>query len=142
MNPREVVDEFYGRIWNAGDLAAIDEVLAPDVRFRGSLGADVRGRAAVADYVTTVRSALTDYTCTVIETVEEADRCFARMRFRGIHTGELLGFAATGCVIEWDGAALFHVSDGLITDVWVLADRADVIAQLRGDVTPGERPPR
>lgn len=131
-----MVDEFYGRIWNAGELEASADLLAPDVRFRGSLGADLRGRAAVAEYVASVRSALSDYTCTVVETVEEVDRCFARMRFRGVHTAELLGFPATGRVIEWDGAALFHLRDGVIVDLWVLADRADVFAQLSGTVPP------
>lgn len=138
MNPRELVDEFYGRIWNEGDLDAIDDLLAPGVRFRGSLGAEVQGRVAVAEYVATVRAALSDYTCTVLDAVVEGERCFARVRFSGTHTGELLGFPATGQVIEWEGAALFDVSDGVITEVWVLADRSEVFAQLRGDVTSAE----
>lgn len=142
MTPRDVVDQFYGRIWNEGDLEAIDELLAHDVQFRGSLGTEVRGRAAVAEYVGTVRSALSDYTCTVIDSVDEDDRCFARVRFAGRHTGDLLGFPASGRVVEWEGAALFQLSEGVIATLWVMADRADVMEQLRGEVTAAGRPPR
>ena len=88
---------------------------------------------SVHDLRTLIRSC---HPLIVVETVEEVDRCFARMRFRGVHTAELLGFPATGRVIEWDGAALFHLRDGVIVDLWVLADRADVFAQLSGTVPP------
>jgi len=33
-----LVEAFYARIWNAGELAAADALLADDLTFRGSLG--------------------------------------------------------------------------------------------------------
>jgi hypothetical protein len=39
----DFVQEFYERIWNAGDLQAADELLAGEFAFRGSLGPEMRG---------------------------------------------------------------------------------------------------
>jgi hypothetical protein len=57
----ELVRAFYDRIWNVGDTGAADELLAEDFAFRGSLGPEMRGRAAFCDYVRMVRTALDVY---------------------------------------------------------------------------------
>lgn len=124
MSTPPLVDAFYERIWNAGDLGAAAELLAPDLSFRGSLGAELRGRAAFLDYVRSVRSALSDYRCEILDCVAEGDRAFARMRFSGRHTGPFRGHAPTGERVTWSGAALFRTADGRIAEVWVLGDLA------------------
>jgi hypothetical protein len=50
MSVRSPVEPTYHQIWNVPDPAAIDEVLHPEVTFRGSLGTECRGRAAFAEY--------------------------------------------------------------------------------------------
>jgi len=83
----QLVQAFYDRIWNAGDTGAADELLAEDFAFRGSLGPEMRGRAAFCDYVQMVRAALDRYHCDILDCVTEGDRVFAKMRFSGIHVG-------------------------------------------------------
>ena len=63
----------------------------------------------------------------------EERRAFARVRFSGVHVGQLLGYAPTGKRVEWMGAALFTAGeDGRLADLWVLGDVLALTAQLRG----------
>jgi len=128
----DLVRAFYERIWNAGELDAASELLTTDFSFRGSLGDELRGRKAFLDYVRSVRSALSDYRCEIVECVTEEDRAFARMRFSGRHAAPFRGFAPTGREVSWAGAALFRFSDGVIGDLWVLGDLAGLDALLAG----------
>lgn len=124
MSTPPLVQAFYERIWNAGDLEAAKEVLASGLSFRGSLGAELQGREALLDYVRSVRSALSDYHCEIVECVAEEDRAFARMVFSGRHTAPFRGFAPTGREVSWAGAALFRFAEEVIAQIWVLGDLA------------------
>jgi len=117
-----LVETFYRRIWNEGNVTAASELLTTDFIFRGSLGAESRGRNAFVDYVRSVRSALADYHCEILECVTEGDRSFAQMRFSGRHAGVFLGYPPTGKSVHWHGAALFHFEGQLIDRLWVLGD--------------------
>jgi hypothetical protein len=46
MTTHPLVSAFYGRVWNAGERAALDDLVTDDFRFQGSLGAAVIGRDA------------------------------------------------------------------------------------------------
>jgi steroid delta-isomerase-like uncharacterized protein len=120
----DLVRAFYERIWNTGDLGAIPALLAERFVFRGSLGTELRGRDAFADYVRAVRGSLADYRCEILDCVTEGDRAFARMRFSGRHAATFRGNAPTGKPVHWVGAALFRFADGVIAEAWVLGDLA------------------
>jgi len=119
MTTPGLVEQFYSRIWNAGDLDAVSELLAEDVSFRGSLGPELRGREAFTDYVRSVRDSLAEYRCEIIACVAEADHAFAKMRFSGRHVAPFRGHAPTGKAVHWHGAALFRFAGGSIRDLWV-----------------------
>jgi steroid delta-isomerase-like uncharacterized protein len=125
-----LVEAFYSRIWNHGDFAAVSELVVPDFTFRGSLGAELRGREAFVTYVRAVRGALADYRCDVLECVSEGNQAFAQVRFSGRHVGTFRGFAATGKPVHWLGAALFRFEGQAIAEVWVLGNLAGLDAVL------------
>ncbi len=125
-----MVEEFYARIWDAGDEGAAHRLLAPDLRFRGSTGVGLEGVGAFLDYVRLIRRALAGYRCCIEEVVVEGDRAFARMRFAGRHVGTFLGVAPTGRRLQWAGAALFRVEGDRIRSVWVLGDVDGLKQQL------------
>jgi len=133
MSTPSLVNAFYERIWNAGELDAASELLTPDFSFRGSLGDELRGPAPFLDYVRAVRAALAGYRCEILDCVAEDDRAFARMRFSGLHTAPFRGFPATGKEVHWLGAALFRFDRGAIAELWVLGDLTGLDARLRDD---------
>jgi len=119
---KSVVRRFYADVWNRHDKSAIPALLQPDITFRGSLGRHKNGHAGFAEYVDSVHQALGEYQCDIVDLLAEDKQCFARMRFSGTHRGDFLTFKPTGKKIEWQGAALFTLRDGLIADLWVLGD--------------------
>jgi predicted ester cyclase len=131
MSTPDLVDAFYRRIWNAGDLDAASELLTAGFSFRGSLGAELRGREDFKGYVRSIRSALADYRCEILECVAEGDRAFARMRFSGRHVGPFQGYEPTGKPVHWQGAALFRFEGQSISGLWVLGDLAGLESVLR-----------
>jgi predicted ester cyclase len=128
-----LVEAFYERIWNQGDLKAAGELLAVGFTFRGSLGAELRGIPAFLDYVRSVREPLAGYRCEILECVAEGDRAFAKMQFGGRHVGVFRGYPPTGKPVQWLGAALFRFESGVIADLWVLGDLASLEATLKAN---------
>jgi predicted ester cyclase len=127
---KQLVNDFYQKLWDAHDKDAMVNVLASDFTFRGSLGQEKRGHQGFADYVDLVHSALADYKCHIIELVAEEHKVFAKMSFTGIHYSPFMGFEPTGERVTWSGSALFTIANNLIVDVWVLGDLKSLQDQL------------
>jgi steroid delta-isomerase-like uncharacterized protein len=126
----KLVEQFYTRIWNRGDLDDISDLLAIDFRFRGSLGTELRGHDAFKQYVRSVRESLSDYSCEILACVAEGERAFAKMSFSGRHTGLFRGYEPTGKIVQWLGAALFRFEGDRIAEVWVVGDLTGLDAIL------------
>lgn len=133
MSTPNLVEAFYQRIWNAGDLGAASDLLTGDFSFRGSLGAELWGRDAFSGYVRSVREALAEYRCDILECVSEGDQAFAQMLFSGRHVGPFFGYQPTGKSVHWHGAALFRFEGQAISRLWVLGDLAGLEAVLKAN---------
>lgn len=131
MDEAELVRRFYDDAWNRWDEAVVDELLAEDLIFRGSLGADVRGRDEWRRYRDTVRRAVPDLHNEVVELLTAPGRAAARLLYTGHHHGVLLGQQGYGAPIEYAGAAFFRCANGRLTSAWVLGDLEALRAQIR-----------
>ena len=132
-----IVRRFYEQLWNRWELAVADEIVAEDVRFRGSLGAAVRGREQFKGYVESVRSAFPDWRNEVEELFDVGDKVVARLTWTGTHRGELLGVPATGRKVSYAGVAIFTIADGTITDAWIVGDTQELWRSLGLLESPG-----
>ncbi len=131
MTIPRLVTRFYERIWNAGELSAVSELLSETFSFHGSLGVELEGRDAFAHYVLMIRTALAEYRCDILDCVTAEDRAFAKMRFSGRHVAPFRGFEPTGKIVHWLGGALFRFEKGVIADLWVLGDLAGLDTILK-----------
>ncbi|MBG02849.1 MAG: hypothetical protein CMM59_02080 [Rhodospirillaceae bacterium] len=129
-SPKYLVERFYHQVWNKADEGVAREILAPDFRFRGSLGQEKKGPDGFIEYMRSVHQALGDYQCIIDDLVESPDRAAARMTFTGVHKDVFFGVPATGRQITWAGAAFFTVEAGCISDLWVLGDLDSLKSQL------------
>jgi steroid delta-isomerase-like uncharacterized protein len=130
-----LVRRFYAEVWNRWDDAALDELLNEDFVFRGSLGDEVRGRVGFRDYRDKVHAGFPDFHNEIVELVTEGDRAAARLRYSGHHRGTILGVAATGVLVAYDGAAFFTAAGGRLRQAWVLGD----LEGLRGQLAAASR---
>ncbi|MBI1913243.1 MAG: ester cyclase [Planctomycetes bacterium] len=127
---KAIVRQYYDDLWNTWDLDLADELLGPNVEFRGSLGVTVRGLDGFKDYVRMVRGAFPDFHNTVEDMVAEGEQVAARLAYRGTHRGELFGIGPTGRTVHYPGVAFFRVVAGKIVNGWVLGDTASLFQQL------------
>jgi predicted ester cyclase len=121
-----VVRRFYDELWNQWRVHLIDEIVADDVRFRGSLGTSLVGRDAFRDYVQGVRGAFPDWNNQIDELLVVGDRVVTRMTWTGTHKGKLADLSPTGARVSYVGAAFFRTLDAVITEAWVVGDTQEI----------------
>ena len=138
MSTPKLVEAFYQRIWNDGDLDAVTDLLTPEFSFRGSLGNEMRGREEFKGYVRCVHRALAAYHCEILSCVAEGNHAFARVLFSGHHVAPFRGYEPTEKIVQWLGAALFRFENSAIVELWVLGDLAGLDALLKAQADSEE----
>jgi steroid delta-isomerase-like uncharacterized protein len=127
---KDLIRRFFDEMWNPWNFAKADELLAPDITFRGTLGSELMGRDAFRAYMRQVQAAFPDFHNTILQMTAEDDRVVARTFYRGTHRGEIFGVAPTGQAISYAGAAFFRIADGKVIEGWVLGDLLSLVRQL------------
>jgi steroid delta-isomerase-like uncharacterized protein len=141
---RNIVLRYYEDLWNGWQVDLIDELIAPDIAFRGSLGLVARGRDAFRAYVATVRAAFPDFHNTVEELIVEGAKVAARLTYQGTHEGPVFEIAPTHRRVTYSGIALFRIASGQIADGYVMGDTLSLLRQLGAagagaEMRPGQR---
>jgi steroid delta-isomerase-like uncharacterized protein len=131
-DPEFMVRRFYDDVWNRWDDSAVDELLAADFVFRGSLGDEAQGRDGFRAYRDKVRRAARDFHNEITDLVANEGRVAARLEYSGHHTGLLLELPPTWVSFRYTGAAFFTVHRGLLSKAWVLGDLEALRRQLVG----------
>lgn len=129
-NNKDLIRRYYADLWNRWDDAAVDEIIAPDIEFRGSLGVTVSGRDGFRGYVAQVRAAFPDFHNQIDELLAEGGTVAARLTYSGTHQGQLYGAAPTGKRVEYGGGAFFRISEGQITSGIVYGDTLGMMRQI------------
>ena len=137
-SPGAVVREWFEQLWNRGDQSTIDRLMHPDAVFHGLPSPDgepLRGPAAFTPFYQSFRSAFPDIAIEMLSVVEEGDHVVAHYRVTGTHTGDSLGFAATGRTIDMQGMSRGHVIDGQLHQGWNCVDFMTMYQQLGAEMT-------
>jgi steroid delta-isomerase-like uncharacterized protein len=77
-----------------------------------------------------MRRAFPDLRAHIEDIVAAQDKVAVRLRFRGTHSGEFLGFPATGRSVEYVSHEFYRIADGLIAEEWICSDMAALFRQL------------
>lgn len=130
---KEAVRVFYKEMWDNADTSLVPGLFHPDFTFRGSLGPELTRYEQFNGYVRLVTGALGAYTSDILAIAEEGNQVFAKLRFHGVHRGELLGVKPSGQHVWWHGMPIFTFDGPRIRDLWVLGDLYNLAARLRGE---------
>lgn len=125
-----LVKRYYEEMWNTWNFALADELLSAEISFRGSLGAEARGRTAFCEYMRRVRNAFPDFHNKIEQLVAEGDRVAARLQYTGTHRGEIFRVQPSGVSISYAGAAFFRIAGNRVAEGWVLGDLVSLLRQL------------
>lgn len=130
LDCKSLVRRYYSELWNAWSARALEELIAPDIVFHGSIGTAVKGIEEFGQYVNRIRSAFPDFHNQIEALIAEGDKVAARLTYTGTHRGELFGVPGTGRKIAYQGLAIFECKDGKIARGFVLGDTETLKRQL------------
>jgi steroid delta-isomerase-like uncharacterized protein len=117
--------------FNSGDLDACLALAAPDLIMNlAELPEPIRGREAWREGAAMIRRAFPDLRAHIEDIFAAGDRVAVRLRFRGTHDGEYLGYPPTGRTIEYVSHEFYRVADGLIAEEWICSDTATLFRQI------------
>ena len=124
---KALVVRFVDEFWSKGNLAAADELMAPDVVIHQP---EVGGVAGLKAFNTTIRAAFPDWYSTAEELIVEDDRVAERWTGRGTHRGEFQGIPPTGKQVAVPGVVFYRVRDGRISEFRGSFDMLSMLQQL------------
>ncbi len=117
--------------FNTGDVDQCLALAAPDLIINlAELPEPQHGRETWRQGFEMMRRAFPDLQAHVEDIVAAQDKVAVRVRFRGTHSGEFLGFAATGRTVEYVSHEFYRIADGLIAEEWICSDMATLFRQL------------
>ena len=129
---RRIIEE----MWNKGDLAVVDELIAANYVFHDFLGREIKGPEGLKQYVTMVRTVFPDFHITIDDMLAEGDKVAFRFTWRGTHKGKGdLGIPPTGKQVTVTGMAITHIVGDKEAEVWESGDALGMLQQM-GIVPP------
>jgi len=127
-------------IWNEGNLALADDLLAPDyVQHSGELE-DIVGIDAFKKDLTVLRTDFPDFNFTIEDLIVKNDKIVYRWIATGTNTGTTSDIPPTGKKIRVSGVAIMHVVNGKYVEKWMYYNQATVLRQLGFTFTPPQPP--
>ena len=120
---------------NKGNLAVIDQVVAPTYVYREPTAGEERGPDGLKQLVTSYRNAFPDLRLTIEDQIDAGDKVVTRWTARGTHKGELFGTAPTGRQVTVTGIIISRIDRGRIVEEWESYDALGMMQQL-GVVQP------
>ncbi len=128
---RSIVQRFLEELINRGNLAAADELAAPDVVLHlAGVAEPVRGLEAFKQIARGFFTAFPDLHETVEDEIAEGDVVVRRVSWRGTHEGALMGLAATGKQVTVKGMRVYRLRAGKIAEEWAVDDTLGLMQQL------------
>jgi steroid delta-isomerase-like uncharacterized protein len=119
---------------NRGDMAALAATVTPDYVRDDLAGAfqleGAGGAAALAAFITTLRTAVPDFTFEIVDIFGNEERVALQFRLTGTHSGPYLDLPPTGHAIAINGVGHYRFRDGRIWINSQLLDMAGLMRQL------------
>ena len=125
---KAVVRRFF-EVLNTGNLAALDDILAPT--YVGHFGgAPQMDRTAFKQFVSGFFTALPDLHHAVEDLIGEGDKIALRLTLSGTHQGDFQGLPPTGKHVAFSAINTIHLKNGRIAEHWSEFDGIGMMQQL------------
>ncbi len=132
--PHKSLIHKYIELWNTGNLALADEVLAPNFVDHAhpefAPGPD-SVKQAVADFL----AAFSDAQVTIEQMICEGDVVAVRLVLTGTHRATFAGFPPTGKRAVLHGMDFIRIASGKMAELWNCSDTLNWVLQLGATVS-------
>jgi predicted ester cyclase len=117
-NNKTLVRKFFEEVWNKGNVAVVDELLAPDFVDRSLLPGQGPSREGYKRSITEFRAAFSFADLTIEAQIAEGDLVVTNFSTRCIHRGEFLGVPPSGDEATYSSIRIHRIVGSKITDEW------------------------
>lgn len=121
--------QLYDRL-NAGDLGAVDDLIADDFAEHEEIPGLPPTKAGVRQMFEMFQTAFGDARFNVDDMIGEGEKVFVLARLTGIHRAEFMGIPASGHAIDVKVCDYFRIDSGAIREHWGVMDTAALVQQL------------
>jgi predicted SnoaL-like aldol condensation-catalyzing enzyme len=125
----KLLRRLFDEVINKGNLDVADELFATDYVDHGPMG-DLAGIESFKQLVAQWRSAVPDVHCELSQIFERGDLVGWLVHTTGTHTGDGLGFPATGKRFETVSANIGRMRDGKAVEHWAEQGMFPMLVQL------------
>jgi predicted ester cyclase len=140
MQNKQIFQHALAEIFGQGKLEAVEEFFTPDFQEHEEGPGKDRGREGLKDVVRIVRGAFPDLQVHIEAISEDGDQTWARVRFTGTNTGQLMGCPPTGRTATWTAIDQCRYADGRLTEHWGVVDLLSMMQQVGIVPAPRETP--
>lgn len=126
---KAIYRRFIEEVWNRGNVAVADEILAPDAT-APSAPQLPPGPEGVKAVVQVFRIAFPDFYMTIEDILAEDDKVVARFTEGGTHQGTFMGIAPTGKQVTFTEIAIIRMVNGKIVESRWEVDMLGLYEQL------------
>jgi steroid delta-isomerase-like uncharacterized protein len=124
---RRAVEE----VWNRGNFAIVDELVASDLVIHASTpGDEIHGPEGVRQFYAALHAAFPDIHFTIEDQIAEGDRVVTRWSARATHAGEYQGIPPTGKRLQLTGIDIDRIVGGKVVECWPITDELSLLRQL------------
>jgi predicted ester cyclase len=128
-DPKAFLTTLFDEVINNGNLDLVDEMFHEDYVDHGPMG-DMPGRDTFKQLVAHWREAVPDVHCEISHVIADGDLCAWLVTTTGTHTGDGLGFPATGKTFTTQSANLGVFRDGKAVEHWAEQGMFPMLLQL------------
>lgn len=129
VDAKATLQRMFDEVINDGKLEVADELFAEDYVDHGPMG-DMHGREQFKQLVAMWRNAVPDVHCEISHVIQDGDTAAWLVHATGTHTGDGLGFPATGKRFETVTANIGRWRDGLAVEHWAEQGMFPMLVQL------------
>ena len=127
---KRIAHDYLERVIGAGDLAALDELVAEDVVLHGGSGRAFAGREALREVLSQMALGVRRTSLDVACELAEGDTAVSLYTVRGVHLGEYYGVPATGRTLTTTAVNVTRVERSTIAEIHVFMDASELVRQL------------
>jgi steroid delta-isomerase-like uncharacterized protein len=132
---KALVRRFIEQVFEHGDMAAVDELVAED--FVPHTYPGTTDREGLKRAMERVSTGITDAKFTIEDVIAEGDRVAVRLTSGATQNGEFMGMPPSDKRYEIEEIHIFRVRDGRITEHWHQFDQLGMMRQL--GAMPGQQ---
>ena len=128
MTRHESILEAWNGAWGNGDLAAFEQLLAPDYVRRSKSGSE--DYTALRKTIEAMHAAFPDSQTDILHMVEDSNKVAIHWQTNGTHQGEFMDVPATGRSVSVTGASFLRFDGDQLAEEWVIWDPRELLSAL------------